>query len=69
MWIRRWFRSTLQTFREELDRAACPERGENVASQQLTGRAAIPGAVFWFAVVLGLLVVGLVAFLVVGGAS
>jgi hypothetical protein len=43
-------------------------RGEkNVASQELTGRPVIPGFIFWFLVALGLLVVGLVAFLVVGG--
>lgn len=38
-----------------------------MASRQLTGRPLIAGALFWFAALLGLLVVGLVAFLVVGG--
>lgn len=45
-----------------------PGRGENnMASRQLTGRPMIAGAFFWFVVVLGLLVLALVAFLVVGG--
>jgi hypothetical protein len=43
-------------------------RGEKImASRQLTGRPALPGALVWLVVVLGLLVVALVAFLLLGG--
>jgi hypothetical protein len=38
-----------------------------MASRQLTGRPVVPGAFVWLVVVLGLLVVALVAFLLIGG--
>jgi hypothetical protein len=40
-----------------------------MATRQLTGRPLIAGAFFWFMVLLGVLVLALVAFLVVGGSG
>ena len=38
-----------------------------MASRQLTGRPVIPGALIWLVVVLGVLVVAVLVFLLVGG--
>jgi len=50
-------------------RALIRERGEEVSSPQLTGRPAVPRAVVWLIVVLGILAFVLIGLLVAAGGS